>query len=209
VKLMPRSPLASVPLLVIMLIILAVSPSHGQAVAPDFTLTDINGRRFSLSDFKGRIVLIDFFATWCRTCQEEMPHLKALSNRYRNDTLVIISIDIDPILDTELDVRKWIQKYELDWIVVPPSTDSAGVANKYQVTELPTLILVDQEGLVRGRYVGVTEEEVLRSKVEVIIPEFGTVPLVTTISLAVALLLLNGRRQRVAASDRAQRYFKL
>jgi len=209
VKLMLRSPLAMVPLLVITLIILDVSPSYGQAAAPDFTLTDINGRRFSLSHFKGRIVLIDFFATWCRTCQEEMAHLKALSNRYRNDTLVIISIDIDPILDTELDVRKWIQKYELDWIVVPPSMDSAGVANNYQVTELPTLILVDQEGLMRGRYVGVTEEEVLRSKVEVIIPEFGTVPLVTTISLVVALLLLNRRRQRVAASDRAQRYFKL
>jgi len=194
VEFMSRSRLTSFLLLVTMLIILGVSPSYGQSAAPDFTLTDINGRRFSLSDFRGRIVLIDFFATWCRPCREEIPHLKTLSNVYPNNTLVIISIDIDPVLDTELAVRKLVQEYGLTWIVIPPSMDSAGVANRYQVMELPTLILVDQEGYIRSRYVGLTEEEVLRSRIEVIIPEFGALTLVMTLSLMAALLLLRGRR---------------
>ena len=194
-KFMPRSRLTSALLLVTTVAILGVSLSYGQSVAPDFTLTDINGRRFSLSGFRGKIVLIDFFATWCRPCREEIPHLKTISNLYPNETLVIISVDIDPILDTEQNVRKWVQEYGLTWIVVPPSTDSAGVANKYEIVALPTLIFVDQESYIRGRYVGLTEAEVLRSRIEVIIPEFSTPPLVMIISLATALLLLRRRRQ--------------
>ena len=196
-KFMHRTTLAGVLLLATTLLILEVGSSHGQPVAPNFTLTDLNRRRFALSDFRGRIVLMDFFATWCRPCREEIPHLKALSKAYPNDTLMIISIDVDPILDTELAVRKWVQEYEMTWIVVPPSMDSAGVANKYQVIEIPTLILVDQEGYIRERYVGLTEERILRSRIDVIIPEFGTLSLVMTLSLATALLLLRKGKHRL------------
>jgi len=200
VKFMPRSRLTSILLLVTTFAILGVSPSYGQSVAPDFTLTDINGRRFSLSGFRGKIVLIDFFATWCPPCREEIPHLKTLSNLYPNDTFVMISVDSSP-LDTEEAVRKWVQEYEVTWTVVPPSTDSAGVANKYEIVWLPTLVFVDQESYIRGRYVGLTEAEVLRSRIEVIIPEFSTPPLVMIISLATALLLLRRRRQCAMTSN--------
>ena len=199
-KFMPRSRLTSILLLVTTFAILGVSPSYGQSVAPDFTLTDINGRRFSLSGFRGKIVLIDFFATWCPPCREEIPHLKTLSNLYPNDTFVMISVDSSP-LDTEEAVRKWVQEYEVTWTVVPPSTDSAGVANKYEIVWLPTLVFVDQESYIRGRYVGLTEAEVLRSRIEVIIPEFSTPPLVMIISLATALLLLRRRRQCAMTSN--------
>jgi len=64
VKFMPRLTLTGVILLVIALLVLEIGSSYGQPIAPNFTLTDLNGKRFSLSDFRGRIVLIDFFATW-------------------------------------------------------------------------------------------------------------------------------------------------
>jgi len=123
---------------------------------------------------------------------------------------VIISIDVDPVLDTELAVRKWVQEYEMTWIVVSPSMDSAGVANKYQVIEIPTLVLVDQEGYIRERYVGLTEEGTLRSRIDLIIPEFGTLSLVTTLSLAAAFLLLREGKRRLttyASSAQVQRKF--
>ena len=192
---MQRSPLA-VALLLLTTAILR--PSYAQSVAPDFTLTDLDGTRFSLSDFKGRIVLIEFFDTFCRSCKEEIPHLKALSSRYPANAFVIIMIDINPLYDTEEAVRRYVREYGLTWIVVPPSLDTIIVQNKYQVIEIPTLVLIDQQGYIRGRYVGLTEEETLRSKIEVIIPEFN-VPWVTmTLALAAALLLLRKRRSKFA-----------
>jgi len=200
VKLVSRPLLTIVLLAMVLPVALWIMPSFGQPVAPDFTLTDLNKTRFSLSDFKGRIVLLDFFTTWCKACREEIPHLKALANRYPNNTLVIISIDIDPILDTEQAVRKWVNKYNVTWIVVPPTLDTAGVANKYQILELPTLILIDEQGYIRRTHVGTTEEEIIRSEIEMIIPEFEATTITATLALASALLLLR-RRTAVHRSE--------
>lgn len=198
VKLVSRLLLAIILLSVVLPIAPWILPSSGQPVATDFTLADINKRKFSLSDFRGKIVLLDFFAVWCKACEEEIPHLKALANRYPNNTLVMISIDVDPILDTEQAVRRLVIDYNLTWIVAPPTLETAGVANKYAISELPTLILVDEQGFIRRRHVGVTHEETLRSEIEMIIPEFEATTMIVTLALASALLLLRRRQTSVS-----------
>jgi len=195
VKLMPRSSLASILLLVTTIVVLGLSPSYGQSAAPDFTLSDLNGVRFSLSDFKGRIVLIDFFATWCRPCREEILHLKALTTLYPNDTFVIISITVDPVHDTNSVLRSFAKQYEMTWII---ARDTAGVANKYKVVVIPTLILIDQAGYMQSRYEGLTEKEVLQSKIEVIIPEFKMPAMILAFTVAIALFVFCRKKPRCA-----------
>jgi thiol-disulfide isomerase/thioredoxin len=184
-----------------------ISPSSGQPVATNFTLVDISKRKFSLSDFRGKIVLLDFFAVWCKACKEEIPHLKALANRYLNNTLVMISIDIDPVSDTEQAVRKLVNDYNMTWIVVPPTLETAGVANKYEILELPTLILIDEQGFIQRRHVGVTDEEILRLEMEMIIPEFEAPVMIVTLAIASALLLLRGGQTSASHMSSHRRQF--
>ena len=78
-----------------------------QGIAPDFTLTDIDGVEFSLSDHRGRVVLLDFFATWCGPCVDEIPHLRLLHSEFGED-FIIISISVDPYSDTVEDLQQFL-----------------------------------------------------------------------------------------------------
>lgn len=130
-------------------------------VAPDFTLIDVDGLDFSLSDFKGRVVLLDFFATWCGTCRAEIPHLRSLHEEFGED-LVIISISTDPLSDTVEDLILFREERVMDWIV---ARDTEGVSWNYGVASIPTKVIVDQEGYVQHRHVGLTDELVLREEI--------------------------------------------
>ncbi len=167
------------------------STSHQQTPAPNFTLKDLNGFQFSLTDFKGKIVLLDFFATWCKPCKEEVPHLKALAKIYPNSTLVLISVSLDAPFVADSVVRAFVKETEITWTV---ARDTDSVQYKYQVFEIPTLILVDQEGNIRSTYIGVTDSETLRSRIEVIIPEFQIPTMAMASALAAVAVMIRRKR---------------
>jgi len=141
-----------------------------QEVAPDFTLTDIDGVEFSLSDYRGKVVLLDFFDTLCSPCREEIPHLKSLHEEFGED-LIIISISVSPSFDTVEKLQQFRQEHEIDWII---ARDTIGIYGEYDVQYIPTLVVIDQEGYMQHRHVGLTEESVLSEEIYEIIPEFGT-----------------------------------
>nr|MDO8134110.1 TlpA disulfide reductase family protein [Candidatus Njordarchaeum guaymaensis] len=190
---MQRSALVSVLLTLVVMTLLGVNASYGQQKGADFTLNDINGVRFSLSDFKGKVVLIDFFATWCPPCIDEVPNLRALRKLYPNDTLVMMSISIDPIHDTEPVLKIFAEAYGMTWII---ASDTAGVANKYGIVAIPTIILIDQQGYIQSKHEGPAEKELLQSKIDAIVPEFTTPATVLGFSIVAALLILRGRKLR-------------
>ncbi len=183
--------LALIILVVSMTLTLQVSKSYGQSQAPDFTLSDLNGARFSLSDFRGKIVLLDFFATWCPGCIQEIYHLKTLTKLFPNNTLAIISISEDfPSVDDPT-LRAFVRDHAITWTV---ARDTAGVGYQYEVFEYPTLILIYQEGRLGTRYVGLVEGEVLQSKIQLMIPEF-TIPAITMALALTATFIMVRRRQ--------------
>lgn len=158
----------------------------GQTVATDFALKDIDGKQFSLSDFRGRIILLDFFATWCGPCKEEMPQLRTLSNLYKNDRLVIVSITVDPAHDTESTLRTFVKDHGITWTV---ARDIAGVTGKYGVNTIPTLVLIDQSGYVKNRRVGITSSGELQTMIE----STGTIsekPAIAVVIVAVAAVTI-------------------
>ena len=159
--------------------------AYAQEVAPDFTLTDIDGNEFSLSDYRGKVVLLDFMGIHCAGCVEEIPHLRAVHEKFGED-VVIISISTDPA-DTVERLKSFREEHGIGWTI---ARDTEGIYyHKYGVWVIPTLVLIDWEGYIRERYVGVTDESTISEKI-IEIPEFPAVivPLLFVILLSVAVV---------------------
>ena len=119
----------------------------GNVIAPDFTLKDTNGNNISLSDFKGKWVILDFWGSWCGWCIKGFPGLKEAYEKYGNE-MVIIGIDCN---DTKKDWLDALEKYRLPWINLYNPQDS-NVLKDYEIQVFPTKIIINPEGKIY-RYV--------------------------------------------------------
>lgn len=134
-----------------------------EEMALDFTLSDIDGVEFSLSDYRGKVVLLDFFASGCGSCVIQISHLKSVHEEFDED-LIIMSISVLISVDTVERLQQFRQEHEIDWIV---ARDTIGLRDEYNVTYLdaPVVVLIDQEGYIRYQHLGVVVESVLREKI--------------------------------------------
>jgi len=122
-------------------------PSPG--FAPDFTLKTIDGQEITLSKLKGKVVLLDFWATWCGPCRESIPHLIQLYKAYREMGFEMIGISLDKG-DTEV-VRNFAKSMDIPYPIVVATEE---VARDYRVTSIPTTFYIDKEGKVREKVSG-------------------------------------------------------
>lgn len=124
--------------------------------APDFELTDLNGDTYSLSQFKGKPVLLNFWATWCPPCRKEMPDLQAFAEKYGED-IQVLGVNWDYQSDVNEEVREFLAEYDITY---PNVLDKAGeVFVKYQLTGLPVTYWIDEAGVIRGIWFGAMKEE--------------------------------------------------
>ena len=163
-----RAKIAVSFLLLTIVFALSADPVAGKEKAQNFTLVDINGKQFSLSDHLGKVVLLDFFTTYCPPCIFEIEHLKGLYNEYSPDQLVILSISVDPYSDTVQILQSFAQQYEMTWTV---ARDTANVAYRYGVSPIPHLVIVDAEGYKRHNHIGLTAESTFRSEIDSLLSE--------------------------------------
>ena len=127
----------------------AVDKLSGQK-APDFTLKDINGNPVSLSSFKGKVVLLNFWATWCPPCKAEMPSMNRLQKKFKNRGFVIIAVSTDGRIDEPKD---FITKNPVSFIVLHDSKLKVS-RNLYKVFMMPTTFLIDKRGIIVEKYFG-------------------------------------------------------
>ena len=131
----------------------AGSAAKGQLIgniAPDFTLTNMSGQQVSLSQYRGKVVILNFWATWCPPCREEMPSMEALYQKYTDQGLVILAVNIDE--NGEPAVRKFLMKTPYSF---PILLDSKNVAqNIYGVFRFPESFIIDREGIVVEKIIG-------------------------------------------------------
>lgn len=124
-----------------------------QPMAPDFELTDINGKQFRLSSLRGKIVVIDFWGSWCGWCVKGMPEMKKYYEKYK-DRLEILGIDCNDKEEKWLDA---IKKNELPWKHVFNPKDSE-LTTKYAIQGFPTKIILDPNGKILKTVVGESPE---------------------------------------------------
>ncbi|MDI6855680.1 MAG: cytochrome c biogenesis protein CcdA [Candidatus Thermoplasmatota archaeon] len=132
--------------------------------APDFTLTDVNGNTFSLSDFRGKVVILDFMATWCGHCRELMSTLKSIHETYPE--VVIISIDI-ATTETNQQLKEFKAEHEADWIFAI-DTASEQVSLKYDAitTGIPKTVIINPDGEIAFAHTGLVSYSELSQEIE-------------------------------------------
>jgi peroxiredoxin len=113
--------------------------------APDFTLKDIQGEKFTLKDQRGKPVLLVFGTTWCPSCREEIPHLKDIYAQYAKKGLIMVNIDIQ---ESSEKVSRYVDKYELPYRLL--LDENGDVAKTYGIRGVPSLILLDKDGMIVG-----------------------------------------------------------
>jgi peroxiredoxin len=119
--------------------------SKVQVKAPDFTLTDISGNKVSLSDYKGKVVYMDVWATWCMPCMAEMGKSKKIKDHFKdNKDVVFLYISIDK------DESRWkdvVKKKDIKGVhLISKDGQEAGILEKYQVPSIPRYVLIDKNG---------------------------------------------------------------
>jgi len=134
-------------LTVVALVAAAVVPvqalSRGSR-APEIGLRDTEGRPVRLSQLRGKVVLVDFWASWCGPCRQEMPVLQRLHEEYGDEGLVIIGVNID---NEESNMRRFLRRTPVDFRIVHDSRRR--VADRYNPPRMPSSFLIDQRGVVR------------------------------------------------------------
>jgi thiol-disulfide isomerase/thioredoxin len=133
--------------------------------APPFLLTDLNGEAISTAQFQGHVVLLNFFATWCQPCREEIPELVALQGRYKNQ-LQIVGVSVDDDL-TPQQVRQFAVRTGMNYSVVMGSPE---ITQEYGgIPALPTNFLIDTHGNVVQKHVGLYPLEVYDTEVRALL----------------------------------------
>jgi peroxiredoxin len=120
-------------------------------LAPDFTLSDINGKQVTLSAYRGRIVLIEFWVTWCPPCRDSIAELAPVYEKYKDKGFAILAISMDKGQDVEERLTAFAKEYSMSY---PVLLGDKNIAFNYGVNGLPTSFLLNKEGKIEDYYIG-------------------------------------------------------
>jgi cytochrome c biogenesis protein CcmG/thiol:disulfide interchange protein DsbE len=132
----------------------SIKPASDRQTAPEFALKDIDGRTVKLSDYRGKVVLLNFWATWCGPCKVEIPWFSEFENTYKDNDFAVIGVSMDE--GGWEDVRPFLQRFKVNYRVVLGDSD---VAAQYGGVEaLPTSFMIDREGKIASVHVGLVSK---------------------------------------------------
>jgi peroxiredoxin len=141
----------------------SIAPPEETTPAPDFTLTAADGTLVSLSDLRGKVVLLNFWATWCPPCAAEMPDLNALYRRYGSEKdFVIVGVNLE---EGPQEVAEFARQKNIGFPLV---LDRSGRVTRrdYRIRTLPVSVIIDREGIIRDRWSGTIIVEAMLARLE-------------------------------------------
>ena len=136
----------------------------GKTAAPDFTMHDLSGKEVKLADYRGKVVVLDFWATWCGPCKAAMPHTQQLASKHRAEGVVVIASCTG---DTRENFEKWVRANQANypdiiWAFDPAAKSDGRAAKKlYEVSGIPCQFVINREGRVVDVVIGYFKGEVL------------------------------------------------
>jgi len=120
-------------------------------MAPAFSITTIDGKQISMDDLQGKVVLLDFWATWCVPCREALPHIQKVARKLQGEPLVIVSVSLDS------DEQKWkefIVKNEMSWPQYRDGSFAGPIARMFSVNAIPHTFTIDADGVLQEEHIG-------------------------------------------------------
>lgn len=141
------------------------SEAANRKAAPTISMADLSGRTWNLRDHMGKVVLVNFWATWCGPCRKETPDLVSLANELRSKGLEVVGISLDQTRDV---IPPFVASYNIPYpiLVAPP-----GSALTSQIRSIPTTLLIDKEGRVAKQYIGAVAGSVFKQDIERLLAE--------------------------------------
>ncbi len=129
---------------------LKISLIKGDKRAPDFSLLDLHGKKVGLKQFRGKIVFLNFWATWCGPCKEEMPFLETLHQQFKEKDFVVVTVSVD--YEEAKFVREFINKQRYTFpVLLDPKSE---VLDLFEVKAIPTTFVIDKKGKMLGMAIG-------------------------------------------------------
>ena len=135
-------------------------------MAPDFTLTGFDGRAVTLSELRGKVVIVNFWASWCPPCREEAAYLEQTWRKYKDQGVVFIGVDY---VDTEKEALAYIQEFDITYINGPDL--GTRISQAYNIQGVPETFYIAKNGKLRGVNVGPLKAPVLDDKIEELLRE--------------------------------------
>lgn len=134
--------------------------------APDFTLSTFDGEEITLSELRGQVVVINFWASWCPPCREEAPYLESTWRKYRDQGVVLLGVDY---VDTEVEALAYIEEFDITY---PNGPDiGTGISQAYRIQGVPETFFVAKDGSLRGVKVGPLSPPELAERIETLLAE--------------------------------------
>ncbi len=138
-----------------------IGPEVGQ-IAPDFDMIDTEGHNFNLWDQRNSVVVLDFMTTWCGPCEEEIGHLKELRSNYDNSAVKIVSVDVDD-RENSTKLKDFKYNHSCEWVF---AAGGGSVGDTYEIVNIPTIFIIDRQGTITYKNVGLTDYSKLQSEID-------------------------------------------
>lgn len=144
----------------------AVQSAHERKPAPEFLLKDSSGKTVSLNDYRGKVVLLDFWATWCHGCQEEIPWFSEFHRRYAGQGLAVVGVSLDS--DGWKVVTPFLQKAKVPYQVV---LGNDAMAKTYGIGNMPDTFLIDRQGRIAAAYTGEVDKDDVEANIRTMLSQ--------------------------------------
>ncbi len=141
------------------------APTEGET-APDFELTSLDGQPVRLSDYRGKKVILNFWATWCPPCKAEMPHMQKFYEDNKDNGIEVLAVNLTSIDKGEKSVASFIEEYELTFPI--PMDRDGKIGSQYRAVTIPTSYIIDTEGIIRKKVVGPMDEAMMEKLISAI-----------------------------------------
>lgn len=137
-----------------------ITPANLRKAAPGFTLSDSTGAPVRLSDYKGKVVLLNFWATWCHGCKLEIPWFMEFERQYKDSGLAVIGVSMDD--DGWKSVKPFLEQKKLNYTVVIGNED---LAKQYGLASMPMTVLIDREGKIAALHTGMVDKAACEAEI--------------------------------------------